>query len=718
MSVGTSDPVRTQDPPERRRTLADRTAAVMVQRRKLVMLAWLVIILVAAPLAATLNGALSGAGWNAQGSESEQVRAELRQDFSELGAEAAVVVVHVPSQGQRDAAVEAVIGQVDGSSAAKEVTDPREQPPQAGLVSEDGQTALVPVHLKAGDEAELPEAAGKVSDAVDEAELPKGASADVTGEWPVWADFNESNEKAMLKAELLSGLPMMLLLVVVFGSIVAAGMPMMLAMVGIAGAYGALHLLTMATPLSVWSMNFSMMIGMALGIDYSLFIITRYRAERAKGSDAEAALATTLATSGKAIVLSGLALAMALGALFLLPVMVFRSMALGMILAVVVVVAAALTLLPAVLAALGERVLRGRAQRTGRSEARWGRWSDGVVRRPAVGLIAGLLLLGGLTAPVAGVDLGMPGARVVDAGYSSRDGYETLTDAFGPGAGAAIYVTAPEDDAAQVVQTAKDHSGVKDAQVATEAADSGRTVVRITPTTAIDDDRTSTLVSDLRDDLDKDAPGALVGGPAAQNHDMTEALAASAPGIIALVLLMSLLMMLIVFRSVIIALVSVVMNLLTVGAAFGIASIIFQHGVGASLIGIDSQGFINAWAPVFFFAILFGLSMDYQLFLLASIREKYELTGDTRTAVRDGIAATGRPITNAAVIMVIVFVAFGVTGPIPPTELGITLAIAVILDATIVRMLIVPASLAIFGKANWWIPRWLDKALPAFTFRH
>ncbi|MGW0823140.1 MMPL family transporter [Streptomyces sp. NPDC002845] len=254
--------------------------------------------------------------------------------------------------------------------------------------------------------------------------------------------------------------------------------------------------------------------------------------------------------------------------------------------------------------------------------------------------------------------------------------------------------------------------------MAAEAADSGRTVVRITPTTAIDDNRTSDLVADLRDDLDEDAPEALVGGPAAQNHDMTEALAASAPGIIALVLVMSLLMMLIVFRSVVIALVSVVMNLLTVGAAFGIASIIFQHGVGASLIGIESQGFINAWAPVFFFAILFGLSMDYQLFLLASIREKYELTGDTRTAVRDGIAATGRPITNAAVIMVIVFVAFGVTGPIPPTELGITLAIAVILDATIVRMLIVPASLAIFGKANWWMPRWLDKALPAFTFRH
>ncbi|MFJ8189136.1 MMPL family transporter [Streptomyces sp. NPDC096094] len=717
MSVGTSEPVRTQEPPGRR-TLADRTAAVMVGRRKIVMVAWLVLVLLAAPFAVTLNGALSGAGWTATGSESQGVREELREDFADLGAEAAVVVVQVPAKDDLGTAVGGVIGSLDGQEGVRKVTDPRTQPAQAGLISEDGTTALVPVHLQADDEAGLPEAAAAVGDTVKDSDLPKGATADVTGEWPMWADFNESNEKAMLKAELMSGLPMMILLVIVFGSLIAAGMPMMLTMVGIAVAYGTLHLITMATPVSVWSMNFSMMIGMALGIDYSLFIVTRYRAERAKGLGTQTALATTLATSGKAIFLSGLALIMALGAVFLLPVMVFRSMALGMIIAVVAVVAAALTLLPAVLAALGDKVLRGRAERSHRSEARWGRWADGVVRRPALGLVAGLVLLGALTAPVIGVQLGMPGARVVDSGYSSRDGYETMTDAFGPGAAATIYVTTPTGDADKVISAAKDRPGVKAAALAAEPADTGRTVVRITPTTAIDDNKTSDLVSDLRSDLDENVPAAKVGGPAAQNHDMTEALAASAPWIIALVLVMSLLMMLIVFRSVVIALVSIVMNLLTVGAAFGIASIIFQHGVGASLIGIESQGFINAWAPVFFFAILFGLSMDYQLFLLASIREKFELSGDTRTAVREGIAATGRPITNAAVIMVIVFVAFGVTGPIPPTELGITLAIAVILDATLVRMLVVPASLAVFGNSNWWMPRWLDKVLPAFSFKH
>jgi RND superfamily putative drug exporter len=529
MSVGASDVVRIREP-SGRRTLADRTAAVMVGRRKLVMLTWLVIVLAAAPFAATLNSALSGAGWNAAGYESEQVRQELRKDFAALGAEAAVVVVQVKTPAERDAAVDAVVKGLGGNAAVKQVTDPRTQPPQAALVSPDGRTALIPVHLNADGEAGLPEAAADVSDATDEVNLPAGATAEVTGEWPVWADFNESNEKAMLKAEIMSGLPMMALMVLVFGSLIAAGMPMMLTIIGIATSYGSLHLITMVTPLSVWSMNFAMMIGMALGIDYSLFIITRYRTERAKGNDTQTALATTLATSGKAISLSGLALIMALGALLLLPVMVFRSMAAGMMLSVLAVVVAALTLLPAVLAALGDRALRGRAARTGRSGARWGRWSDGVVRRPALGLLAGLILLGGLALPVASVELGMPGARVVDSGYSSRDGYETLTQAFGPGAGAAIYITTPEQAAPQVVQAAKAHKGVADAQPVTPPAASGRLVVRVTPTTAIDDDRTANLVQTLREDLDTSAPTALVGGPAAQNHDMTQALAASARG--------------------------------------------------------------------------------------------------------------------------------------------------------------------------------------------
>jgi RND superfamily putative drug exporter len=209
-----------------------------------------------------------------------------------------------------------------------------------------------------------------------------------------------------------------------------------------------------------------------------------------------------------------------------------------------------------------------------------------------------------------------------------------------------------------------------------------------------------------------------VGGPAAQNHDLTTVLTGKAPLAIGLILIVAFVLLLVVFRSLTVALFSIALNLLTVGAAFGFATLVFQHGFGASLIGIQAQGFVDAWAPLFFFALLFGLSMDYQLFLLAAIRERYETSGDTKVAVTEGIARTGRPITNAALIMIVVFIAFGVTGPIPPTELGITLALAVLLDATVVRVLVVPSTMVLLGERNWYLPRWLGKVLPKVSFTH
>jgi RND superfamily putative drug exporter len=226
------------------------------------------------------------------------------------------------------------------------------------------------------------------------------------------------------------------------------------------------------------------------------------------------------------------------------------------------------------------------------------------------------------------------------------------------------------------------------------------------------------MVDDLRRGLDEQVPDALVGGPAAQNRDLTGVLTGRAPYAIAIILIVAFLLLLVVFRSLVIALFSIVMNLITVGAAFGFATIVFQHGVGTGLIGIEHQGFVDAWAPLFFFALLFGLSMDYQLFLLAAIKERYQATGDTRRAIGEGIARTGRPITNAAIIMIIVFIAFGVTGPIPPTELGLTLAMAVLLDATVVRVMLVPATMALLGEKNWYVPRWMAKVLPQVDFSH
>jgi RND superfamily putative drug exporter len=600
------------------------------------------------------------------------------------------------------------------------VVDPLQAPAEAGLISPDGKTALIPVEQRVGDDADRPERAGALGRYVGQLPLARGTQAEVTGEWPVWSDFNRTNEQALHKAELLSGLPTLVMLFVAFGAMLAAGVPLVLALAGIAVGFATLHVLSWITPVSVWSMNFSMMIGLAVGIDYSLFIVSRYREERAEGKDAIAAIENTMSTAGKAVFLSALTVVLSLAAVFLVPVMVFQTMALGMILSVIAVALAAITLLPAVLVAMGDKVLvtRGRQDPDITAEGRWTRWTGVALRRPGAVLAVGLVVLGVIAAPALGLKLGMPGARVVDQGRTSRDGYELLVDGFGPGAAAPAFVTVAQDDAPAVLAAAQRTSDVVDARVVAGPADTGRVVVRVTPATPVDDSRTSDMVEGLRSSLGDAVPNARVGGPAAQNHDLTAVLTGRAPYAIGIILLIAFVLLLVVFRSVTIALFSIGMNLLTVGAAFGFATVVFQHGFGAGLIGIEHQGFVDAWAPLFFFALLFGLSMDYQLFLLAAIRERFQATGDTRRAIAEGIARTGRPITNAAAIMIIVFIAFGVTGPIPPTELGLTLAMAVLLDATIVRVMLVPATMALLGDRSWWAPKWLQRILPHVRFSH
>jgi len=703
------------------RPLLARIARFSATHRRSAILIWLVATLAAAPLALTLTGALSGAGWEAQGSTALEVRDELRRDFPQLGAEAAIVVYNQTVPIAEDpAGLATLVAELQGAPGAESVVDPRSQPAEAGLISADGRSALIPVGLRASEDADLPESAGLLIDHTDGIDLPNGARAEVTGEWPVWSDFNQTNEEALHKAELLSAIPTILLLLFAFGSVVAAGIPLLLAVAGIAVGFASLHLLGLSMPLSVWSMNFSMMIGLAVGIDYTLFIVSRYREEREDGHDAIDGVANALSTAGKAVFLSALAVIASLAAVFVVPVMVFRSMALGMILAVVSVAVAAFTLLPAVLVGLGDRVLvtRGHKDPDRAAEGRWARWTGRALDHPGRTLLIGTALLLLLAAPAVTMRLGMPGARVVDEGRSSRDGYEMVIEAFGPGAAAPLFITVPADRAPQVVELATADPNVAVAQIAGEPAASGRTVVRVVPLTSVDSQETSDMVGRLRDGLGAQVPAARVGGPAAQNHDLTEVLVGRAPLAIALIMIVAFVLLLVVFRSLTIALSSILLNLLSVAASFGFATLVFQHGIGAGLIGIEHQGFVDAWAPLFFFALLFGLSMDYQLFLLAAIRERYEATGDTNLAIREGIARTGRPITNAALIMIVVFVAFGITGPIPPTELGITLAVAVLLDATVIRMMLVPSVMGLLGERNWWLPAWLDRILPKVRFSH
>ena len=525
------------DPDER--ALFARLAATMARHRRAVILVWLLVTLAAAPLAITLTKSLSGAGWDAKGSTAEQVRMELRQDFPALGAENPIVVYRQATPIADDpAGLRALEAQLATGPRVVSVADPLAMPPEAGMISQDGLTALIPVEQQIGEDKDRPEAAGELGSFVGGLTIADGATAEVTGEWPVWADFNEMNEAALHKAELLSGLPTLIMLFIAFGAMLAAGIPLILAIAGIATGFASLHLLSLISPISVWSMNFSMMIGLAVGIDYSLFIVSRYREERVEGKDAIKAIENAMSTSGKAVFLSALTVVLSLAAVFLVPVMVFQTMALGMIISVIAVALAALTLLPAVLVAMGDKVLVSRGSKDPDivAEGRWARWTGAALRRPGRTLTIGLVLLGALIVPAFGMKLGMPGARVVDPGHTSRDGYDMVVESFGPGAAGPAYVTVDAADAQQVIDIAMATDNVVDARIVAPPAETGRVVVRVVPGTQIDESATADMVEALRSQLDTAVPNAKVGGPAGQNHDLTNVLVDRAPYAIAIIL--------------------------------------------------------------------------------------------------------------------------------------------------------------------------------------
>jgi len=452
-----------------------------VAKKKTVMLLWAILTVAAAPLAISLTSALSGAGWDAQGSEAQIVRNELRTQFPQVGAEAAMIVVQQDQSVQTSPqAVQTLATGASTAPGSAGAMNPLEMPKESGLISMDGKTIIIPVMLEGTEDADLPISAGHLMEWLDEQQLPEGTVANATGEWAMWEDFNKENEKALHKAELLSGLPTLILLFIAFGSAIAAGVPLILAIAGIAVGFAVINLASAITPLSVWSMNFSMMIGLAVGIDYSLFIVSRYREEREEGKVMPEAMAGALETAGKAVFLSALTVVLSLAALFFVPIMVFRAMAFGMIVSVIAVAAASLTLLPAVLAGLGDKVLVNRAKEDPdrAAEGRWARWTSKALWKPRRTLIVGLVLMLALAAPALSMRLGMPDATVVDKGAQSRDGNDAVVSAFGPGAVAPFYITTPEADAQKIVDVvASDRNTMMVAPMGVKSAE-GRTVVR------------------------------------------------------------------------------------------------------------------------------------------------------------------------------------------------------------------------------------------------
>ena len=534
----------------------------------------------------------------------------------------------------------------------------------------------------------------------------------------MWSDFNEANKSAMLKSEVISWPVTLAILLLAFGSLVAAGLPLMLTILGLVSAAGMLFVGAQLFDISIWAMNFALMFALALGIDYALFIVARFRqAHIEDGLSAVEAVAQAMDTAGKAVLFSGITVLIALSAVLLVPSPAFRSMAVGIMLAVAFVLAASLTLLPAVLSKLGPRVNRLAlpwARRGGQRSPRLGRWAATVWRRPALFGIAGLLAVAALAWPVAQLETGMPSITVVPEEDSSRQGFEQVQRGFGSGAPGTLQVVGPATEKQSLTRVLREEPGI--VRVLPAQTGGGESVlVQAVPRGEPSGEGVRATIDRLRAALPQDA---LVGGSVAENHDLEVALADATPIVIVVVLALGFLLLLVALQAPVIAFAGVLLNVFATLASFGVAKWIFQDGALSGLLGFDAQGYLNAWAPVFFFAMLFALGMDYTVFLLASAKERWDASGDAREAAVEGIAISGPVITAAAAVMVAVFFTFALSGPLPPKEMGVILGVAVLIDAALVRLVLMPVLLRLLGARAWWLPRWLDRVLPDVRFGH
>jgi RND superfamily putative drug exporter len=492
----------------------------------------------------------------------------------------------------------------------------------------------------------------------------------------------------------------------------------MLTILGLLASAGLLALLSNGFEISIWAMNFALMFALALGIDYALFVVHRFRgAFFGSKLPARDAVAVTMDTAGKAVLFSGATVLISLSAVMLVPSPAFRSMALGIMLSVAFVLAATLTLLPAVLAKLGPRVdalpLRWVHSGEHRS-ARFGRWGERLWRHPHIYGPAATLLLVLLALPVFGLKTGMPSIKVVPENDGSRLGYAQVQQAFGPGAPGVLQIVVPRAQATSAAAAARRDAGI--ARVAApQPGGNGLVLVQATPRADPSSPQVGSTIERLRTVL---PIGALVGGAVAENHDLERALAAKTPLVIGVVLVLGFLLLLVALQAPLIAALGVLTNLLATGAAFGVGRLIFQDGHGAGLLGFEPQGYMDAWAPVFFFAMVFAISMDYTVFLLSAAKEHYDRSHDPREAAIGGLAHSGRVIFAAAAVMVAVFFTFALSGPLPPKEMGVILGIAVLLDAMLIRLILIPTLLRVFGHRAWALPRWLDRILPDVRFGH
>ncbi|MFE9424736.1 MMPL family transporter [Kitasatospora sp. NPDC006697] len=688
-----------------------------VHHTKTVLIGWLLIVVGLGAFAPEVTTALSGAGWQANGSDSVKVRQLAEQHFAG-NASSALQIVIAADRPITDQPVQQVIGEAGRLAAADSRISGVLAPQPGATISQDGRTAVLLAGAKASPD-EMVRAADDLKGPL-QALSGHGIEVHATGASVLWSDFNTANHDAMMKSEFMSWPVTLGILVLAFGSLVAAGLPLLLTMAGLAASAGSLVLISHLFPVSVWAMNFAMMFALALGIDYALFLVVRFRSARmGHGKSTAQAVAETMDTAGKAVLLSGGTVLVSLSAVLLVPSPAFRSMAGGIMLAVLFVLGATLTLLPAVLGRLGRRIDKLSlpwAKKSEHHSPRFAAWGERLWRRPVRYGALALVALLALAAPVIGLRTAMPSIAVLPGEASARAGYTAVQQSFGAGAPGTLQILAPAGQAAEAAAEVAATPGIAGVLPAQPAADgTGWAMIQAVPTVDPSDPQLGHTVHTLRAELPR---GSLVGGAAVENLDLQHVLTEKTPLVIGVVMALGFLLLLVALQAPLISALGTVASLLSTGAAFGTARLVFQDGHGARLLGFHPQGFLDGWAPVFFFAMIFAIAMDYTVFLLASAKEHYERTGDPRKAMVGALANSGRVVFAAAAVMVAVFLTFAISGPLPPKEMGIVLGVAVLLDAALIRLVLLPVMLRLTGHAAWHTPAWLRKVLPTITFSH
>jgi RND superfamily putative drug exporter len=674
--------------------------------------------------AGTMNLAASpGAAGTESTKAQDLIDQRLRQ---ETPPEEFIVVESQAATAEQEAYASFVDSLVSDLRALKEVTSVASYRDGAqGLVSADRHTVLIPVTL-AGDQADAADTAASVVDAVKEANGSGGFRVTTVGFGSVEGEMSTLLEETLQRGELVGIVLALVVLLVVFGAAVAAGLPIVLALLSIFVAAAATALASNAMDMSNFVVFIITMIGLAVGIDYSLFIVQRFREERGRGREKIEAIATAGATASRTVVFSGMAVAIALAGMLIMPDATFRSFAVGAILVVAATVVASMTLLPAVLGLLGDRVnwlslpFVGGGRRSASDGGPWDGIAKAVMARPVLSVVVTGGLLIAAAVPLFDMNLGSVGIGSLPEDSDMRHAFDVINKEFSDGVLTAdIVIDAPQvngpavqDAIADLTAFLREDEFFGASKVETnEAGDLALLTVAMPGDFSSSESRAA--LRRLRGDyipaaFDGVAATVMVGGPTAMTVDAVQTQRDYLPLVFTFVLGASFLLLLLVFRSIVVPLKAVALNLLSVGAAYGILVLVFQDGAGTGLLGLREAPVIESWLPLFLFAILFGLSMDYHVFLLSRIKEHYDETRDNAASVAHGLRSTAGIITGAALIMVVVFAGMASGELVVFQQVGFGLAVAVILDATIIRMVLVPASMELLGDWNWYFPGWLE----------